>query len=35
MLENLQARFEFLSRTPNTPARFFDGATKPAAKSSA
>ena len=29
LLETLQARFEFLSRTPNTPARFFDGATKP------
>ena len=25
----LQARFEFLSRTPNTPARFVDGATEP------
>ena len=29
LLETLQARFEFLSRTPNTPARFVDGATKP------
>jgi pyruvate-ferredoxin/flavodoxin oxidoreductase len=29
LLETLQARFEFLSRTPNTPARFIDGATKP------
>ncbi len=29
VLEMLQARFEFLSRTPNTPARFSDGATKP------
>ncbi|HEY0283617.1 MAG TPA: thiamine pyrophosphate-dependent enzyme, partial [Rhizomicrobium sp.] len=29
LLETLQARFEFLSRTPNTPARFFEGATKP------
>ncbi|MDE2133207.1 MAG: 2-oxoacid:acceptor oxidoreductase family protein [Alphaproteobacteria bacterium] len=29
LLEMLQARFEFLSRTPNTPARFIDGATKP------
>ncbi len=27
LLENLQARFEFLSRTANTPARFTDGAT--------
>ena len=25
----MQARFEFLSRTPNTPARFVDGATEP------
>ena len=29
LLDTLQARFEFLSRTPNTPSRFFDGATKP------
>ena len=29
LLETLQARFEFLSRTPNTPARFIDGATMP------
>jgi pyruvate-ferredoxin/flavodoxin oxidoreductase len=29
LLETLQTRFEFLSRTPNTPARFFEGATKP------
>ncbi|MGC9953065.1 MAG: 2-oxoacid:acceptor oxidoreductase family protein [Rhizomicrobium sp.] len=29
LLETLQARFEFLSRTPNTPARFVEGATKP------
>lgn len=29
MLEQLQARFEFLSRTPNTPARFTESATKP------
>ena len=29
LLETLQARFEFLSRTPNTPARFIEGATKP------
>ena len=29
LLETLQSRFEFLSRTPNTPARFFEGATKP------
>jgi pyruvate-ferredoxin/flavodoxin oxidoreductase len=29
VLEMLQARFEFLSRTPNTPARFSDGATRP------
>ena len=26
LLESLQARFEFLSETANTPARFFDGA---------
>jgi len=29
LLETLQTRFEFLARTPNTPARFTDGATKP------
>ncbi|MDE2183242.1 MAG: 2-oxoacid:acceptor oxidoreductase family protein [Alphaproteobacteria bacterium] len=29
LLETLQTRFEFLSRLPNTPARFIDGATKP------
>jgi pyruvate-ferredoxin/flavodoxin oxidoreductase len=29
LLETLQTRFEFLSRTPNTPTRFFDEATKP------
>ena len=29
LLETLQTRFEFLSRTPNTPARFVEGATKP------
>lgn len=29
LLDNLQSRFEFLSRTANTPARFFDGATGP------
>ncbi|MBI3702364.1 MAG: 2-oxoacid:acceptor oxidoreductase family protein [Rhizobiales bacterium] len=29
LLETLQTRFEFLSRTANTPARFVDGATKP------
>ena len=29
LLETLQTRFEFLSRTPNTPARFVDGAVKP------
>jgi len=29
LLETLQGRFEFLSRTPNTPTRFFDGATQP------
>ena len=29
LLETLQARFEFLSRTPNTPARFIEGAIKP------
>ncbi|NIK88459.1 pyruvate-ferredoxin/flavodoxin oxidoreductase [Rhizomicrobium palustre] len=29
LLENLQTRFEFLSRTPNTPARFTESATKP------
>lgn len=28
LLDSLQQRFEFLSRTPNTPARFFDGAVK-------
>ena len=26
LLDTLQARFEFMSKTPNTPARFFDGA---------
>ncbi len=29
LLDMLQARFEFLSRTPNTPARFFDDAVGP------
>jgi pyruvate-ferredoxin/flavodoxin oxidoreductase len=29
LLDNLQSRFEFLSRTANTPARFFEDATKP------
>lgn len=29
LLDMMQARFEFLSRTPNTPARFVDGATDP------
>ena len=29
LLETLQARFDFLSRTPSTPARFFEGAIKP------
>jgi pyruvate-ferredoxin/flavodoxin oxidoreductase len=29
LLEDLQARFEFLGETPNTPARFVDGATRP------
>ena len=29
LLETLQTRFEFLSRSPNTPSRFFEGATKP------
>jgi len=29
LLEDLQARFEFLSKTPNTPARFTDSAIKP------
>jgi hypothetical protein len=29
LLDTLQARFEFLSRTPNTPSRFVDGATGP------
>jgi pyruvate-ferredoxin/flavodoxin oxidoreductase len=28
LLETLQTRFEFLSRTANTPSRFIDGATK-------
>ena len=28
LLDTLQARFEFLSRTPNTPARFVEGAIK-------
>ena len=36
LLDMLQARFEFLSRTPNTPARFVDGAvTDPTATPSA
>ncbi|MBV9289496.1 MAG: 4Fe-4S binding protein, partial [Hyphomicrobiales bacterium] len=29
LMETLQARFEFLSRTPNTPARFIEGAIGP------
>ena len=29
LLDTLQERFEFLSRLPNTPSRFFEGATKP------
>ena len=29
LLETLQARFDFLSRTTNTPARFFEGAIDP------
>jgi pyruvate-ferredoxin/flavodoxin oxidoreductase len=29
LLENLQARFEFLGELPNTPARFVDGALRP------
>jgi pyruvate-ferredoxin/flavodoxin oxidoreductase len=29
LVETLQARFEFMSKTPNTPARFVDGAIKP------
>ncbi len=29
LLETLQARFDFLSRTPNTPARFVEGAISP------
>ncbi|OHC65773.1 MAG: pyruvate-flavodoxin oxidoreductase [Rhodocyclales bacterium GWA2_65_20] len=29
LLETLQARFEFMSQMPNTPARFVDGAIKP------
>ena len=29
LLDTLQARFDFLSRTPNTPARFIEGAIKP------
>ena len=29
LLDDLQQRFEFLSRTPNTPARFFESATRP------
>lgn len=29
LLDAIQTRFEFLTRTPNTPARFFDGATAP------
>ncbi len=32
LLETLQTRFEFLSRTPNTPARFFEEATQPDGK---
>ena len=34
LLETLQTRFEFLSRTPNTPARFFEGAPSPTARPS-
>lgn len=29
LLDTLQARFEFLTKLPNTPARFVEGATKP------
>ncbi|WP_203330745.1 2-oxoacid:acceptor oxidoreductase family protein [Rhodovastum atsumiense] len=29
LLDTLQARFEFLSKTPNTPSRFTDDATRP------
>ena len=29
LLETLQTRFDFMSKTPNTPARFVDGAIKP------
>jgi pyruvate-ferredoxin/flavodoxin oxidoreductase len=29
LMETLQARFEFLTRTPNTPARFIEGAIDP------
>ena len=29
LLETLQARFDFFSRTPNTPARFAEGAISP------
>ena len=29
LLDSLQQRFEFLSKTPNTPARFYESATKP------
>ena len=29
MLDTLQARFEFLSKTPNTPARFLEGSLTP------
>jgi pyruvate-ferredoxin/flavodoxin oxidoreductase len=29
LVESLQARFEFMSKTPNTPARFTDSAIKP------
>ncbi len=29
LLDTLQVRFDFLSRTPNTPARFFESAIKP------
>ncbi len=29
LLDTLQVRFDFLSRTPNTPARFFENAIKP------
>ena len=29
LLEQIQARFEFVTKTPNSPARFFEGATGP------